>query len=93
MFCRLDESKLDDVLSRLRSMLATKFTASLAKWFCTYWRYLEEQTFTLLKYLSEQSISADLSADIATISTMVNIKDVTEYFTLTEGFSQFSAFK
>lgn len=42
MFCRLDAFKLEDVLSRLRPMLATKFIDPLAEWFCTSWRYLEE---------------------------------------------------
>lgn len=42
MFCRLDESKLTEVLFRLKPLLATKFTAPLAEWFCASWRYLEE---------------------------------------------------
>ena len=93
MFYRLDEFKRDEVLSRIKPLLATKFTTPLAEWFYTSWKYLEEQTLLLLKYLSEQEqqyISGDLSALIATISTMVQIKDVTEFFILSEGFSRFS---
>jgi hypothetical protein len=42
MFCRLDESKLTEVLFRLCPILAAKFTLPLAEWFCASWRYLEE---------------------------------------------------
>lgn len=42
MFDSLDPSKLEDVLLLLRSLFSVRFNSNLAKWICTYWKYIEE---------------------------------------------------
>ena len=87
MFGSLEPSKLEDSLSLLCSQLAVRFNSNLASWICIHWKYLEEQTLSLLRYLKEQHLDDALIADIATISTMVQIEDVKEYLTTIEVFS------
>ena len=92
-FNRLDSARLEDVLLSLRSLLATKFGERLAKWFCISWRYIEEQTLLLLKYLKQQSLENELSADIATLSRAVQITDVSRCTMTAKAFSQFPTFR
>lgn len=46
-----------------------------------------------MRYIKEQRIDASLAADIATISSMVQIGDTTGYFNVVDVFSKYSAFK
>jgi hypothetical protein len=52
-FNALDPAKLDEVLLILSPLLAAKFNECLAKWFCSSWGCLEDQTLLLLRYLKE----------------------------------------
>ena len=94
MFSSLDPAKLEDVLSLLRSLLQARFNLNLANWICASWKYLEEQTLSLLGFLKDQSQLEDtLIANTATISTMVQIEDVKEYLMIVNVFSEYQAFQ
>ncbi len=67
----LEESKLEDTLLLLRSLLAVRFNESIAQWICTSWKYIEEETLSLLRYLREQHLDDPLITNIATVSSMV----------------------
>jgi len=53
LFSSLDPAKLDEVLILLSPHFAAKLNECLAQWFCTSWRYLEDQTLLLLRYMKE----------------------------------------
>ena len=87
MFNNIEPSRLYDVLSLLGPMISVKFNESLAKWFCISWKYLEEKTLDLMRYIKEQYIDDNLSNGIATLSKMVLIGDVTAYYSVAVAFA------
>lgn len=93
LFNSLDPAKLDEVLMLLSPHFAAMFNECLTRWFCASWRYLEDQTLLLLRYLKEQSLDPVLTSNICTISRMVRMGKVDEYLTVVEVFSKYPAFQ
>ena len=73
-------------------MIAIKFNQNLADWFCVSWRYLEEQTLGLMRYIEDQRIDEILSTGIMNLSRMVDIQDVVAYYNYVKTFSKYSSF-
>lgn len=87
MFDNLSGVMLDNVIILFCALLQNQFSFVIAKWICNNWRFLEEQTLGLLRYLNDSSSASNEKVvnDIVAFSKAVHIDNLAS-FVLVVGF-------
>jgi len=71
----------------MHALFSPKLGDALSEWICTFWKYLEEQTLLVLRYLTEQALDTTLTMHIATLSRAVTIHNVSDFVVAAKVFS------